>query len=870
MLSRPAAFRAALLATVVPISLVTLPLTAVPVASRAQTAAATAGQAGTGDVIRVLLDQAAYWRSKNETALADEALTRVLALDPTNVDALAAQAQAAVDRGDKPGARIALGKLQAARPDDPRIASIRQSLDAPPIDRAALAEARADAGANKPADAVAAYRRAFHSNTPPPSFALEYYESLNAVDGNWDEAREGLAAVVRNDPQNLAAQLAFAQAMTYHEGTRADGIDRLIALTSVPDIADAARLSWHNAMLWSGDDERTKQQLATYLQRFPGDPQLDAKRAEIQSTTPDEGTKERLAGYEAMETHNVAAAEPHFVAALKFNKDDVFAMAMLAVIRHQQGKDTEAKAMVARISELAPDRRDELLEQTGLDKIGTPGATTGAGGQGGNGMSAAASREAAQAIRRGYEQVGTLVRRGEFASAESQLRRLMGPRPNAGNYLLLGDIQLRAGKLADAEASFRTVLRSQPRNVAALGGLAGALSREGKTAEANTLYARAGTTGGASAAGATRATQLREQAQNTTDPDARAALFRQAIAADSANPWLRLELARTLIDQGKQADARQVMDPVTEALRPTTDQLRSSIYYAESTNNWPLAANLVQQLPAKDRTADLQAAEQRGLAEGDLRDARTAGSEPAIKQRMLALSGKPDPSGARGAAFAQELIRLGDKPGARDVIRASLNGTQAATPQQRLAYASSLVAAGYPRDASVVSALVQPARLTPVQRTELSSVQNSAAVVASDQLNGKGQAADAYDQLAPRLARDPQNADLNLALARLYAAQKDPRRAAAISEAVAQREPTNVYARITVLNAALQQGENGRATQLGAELKRQFPDEPQAFVAAANAERANGDQGQALRDLRTALALRNKQLVTTPSSSPGA
>lgn len=868
MLPRPAAFRAALLATAVPISLATLPLTAVPVASRAQNVGASSGPAGTGDVVRVLLDQAAYWRSKNETALADEALTRVLALDPANVDALAAQAQAAVDRSDKPGARTALGKLQAARPDDPRIASIRQSLDAPPIDRAALAEARGDASANKSADAVAAYRRAFHSNTPPPSFALEYYESLNGVDGNWDEAREGLASVVRNDPQNLAAQLAFAQAMTYHEGTRADGIDRLIALTSVPDIADAARLSWHNAMLWSGDDDRTNQQLATYLQRFPGDSQLDAKRAEIQSTTPDEGTKERLAGYEAMETHNVAAAEPHFVAALKFNKDDVFAMAMLAVIRHQQGKDAEAKAMVARISELAPDRRDELLEQTGLDKIGTPGAA--AGGRGGNGMSAAASREAAQAIRRGYEQVGTLVRRGEFASAESQLRRLMGPRPNAGNYLLLGDIQLRAGKLADAEASFRTVLRSQPRNVAALGGLAGALSREGKTTEANTLYARAGTTGGASAAGATRATQLREQAQNTTDPDARTALFRQAIAADSANPWLRLELARTLIDQGKQADARQVMDPVTEAIRPTADQLRSSIYYAESTNNWPLAANLVQQLPAKDRTADLQVAEQRGLAEADLRDARTAGSEPAIKQRMLALSGKPDPSGARGAAFAQELIRLGDKPGARDVIRASLNGTQAATPQQRLAYANSLVAAGYPRDASVVSALVQPARLTPVQRTELSSVQNSAAVVASDQLNGRGQAAEAYDQLAPRLARDPQNADLNLALARLYAAQKDPRRAAAISEAVAQREPTNVYARITVLNAALQQGENGRAVQLGAELKRQFPDEPQAFVAAANAERANGDPGQALRDLRAALALRKKQLVTNPSSSPGA
>lgn len=702
--------------------------------------------------------------------------------------------------------------------------------------------------------------------------ALEYYQALNGTDGNWDEAREGIASVVRSDPQNLAAQLAYAQALTYHEGTRADGIDRLISLTSIPDIADAARLSWHNAILWSGDSDRTKQQLTTYLQRYPGDAQLDAKRAEIQSTTADDGTKDRIAGYEAMENHNIAAAEPRFVAALKFNKDDVFAMAMLAVIRHQQGKDAEAKTLIARISELAPDRRDELLEQTGLNKIGQPdqGGNTADTGRG----DPAAGRAAALAVRRGYERVGALVRRGEFATAEAELRRLMGPRPNAGSYLYLADIQLRAGRLADAESSFRIVLRSQPRNTAALGGLASVLSREGKTGEADAAYARAGTTGGAATAGAARAAQLREQAQSATDPTVRDSLYRQALAADTSNPWLRLELARSLIDQGKSSDARQVMDPVLDASRPTSDQLRSAAYYAESADDYPLAAAVVQRLPEKARTADLQAAQQRGLAEIDLREVRSAGSIAAVRQRMLALVAKPDPTGARGVAFARELIRLGDKPGARDVIRAGLNGSVPATSQQRLAYSGMLIAAGYPRDASVVSALLQPNRLNPVERTQLATVQNSAAVVASDQLNGKGEAAQAYDQLAPRLARDPQDPDLNLALARLYASQKDPRRAAAIADEVARRNPTNVYARITTLNAALQQGDNDRAARLGADLKQQFPDEPQAFVAAANAERARGDEGQALRDLRTARALRTKQLATTggasPPSSPGA
>ena len=144
-------------------------------------------------------------------------------------------------------------------------------------------------------------------------------------------------------------------------------------------------------------------------------------------------------------------------------------------------------------------------------------------------------------------------------------------------------------------------------------------------------------------------------------------------------------------------------------------------------------------------------------------------------------------------------------------------------------------------------------------------------MVASDQLNGRGDAAEAYDQLAPRLARDPQNPDLNLALARLYAAHNEPRRAAAISEEVVKRDPNNLYARITVLNAAIQAGEQGRAGRLASEIKQQFPDEPQAFVAAAGAERARGDDGQALRDLRTARSLRSKQLASDPASrQPGA
>ena len=136
MSPRSPAFRVLLLASA----------TVIPFSAIAQPAPSPSTQSGTADAIRVLLDQANYWRSKDVPARADEALSRVLSLDPRNVDALALQAQAAADRNNQQQARASLAKLQAVRPDDPRIASIQAALQAGPLDSAAIADARRQTG----------------------------------------------------------------------------------------------------------------------------------------------------------------------------------------------------------------------------------------------------------------------------------------------------------------------------------------------------------------------------------------------------------------------------------------------------------------------------------------------------------------------------------------------------------------------------------------------------------------------------------------------------------------------------------------------------------------------------------------------------
>ena len=216
--------------------------------------------------------------------------------------------------------------------------------------------------------------------------------------------------------------------------------------------------------------------------------------------------------------------------------------------------------------------------------------------------------------------------------------------------------------------------------------------------------------------------------------------------------------------------------------------------------------------------------------------------------------------------FAQQLLKAGDKAGAREVIRTSLNASRPPSAEQRIAYGGMLIAAGYPSDAKLVTAGLQADRLSPLEKTNLTGVRDNAAVFSSDQLVGRGAAADAYDELAPRLAQNPDNPDLNMALARLYEARRQPAKAVQITEDLFKKNPSSLSVRVAVIGAALAAGDTSRAAEVAAKTKEEFSDEPQAWMASAQVARAQGKNGVALSDLRTAKSLREKQLDTTNSS----
>ena len=136
-----------------------------------------------------------------------------------------------------------------------------------------IAQARA-LSKDHPDEAVAAYRRAFRSDAPPPAYAVEYYAALIRTKADWTIARSGLAALLRASPNNLNAQLAYAELLTYHPEVRQEGINRLVKLSQNPVIGAQATKDLRQSLLWLDVSPDSVPQYDIYLAKHPDDAEI--------------------------------------------------------------------------------------------------------------------------------------------------------------------------------------------------------------------------------------------------------------------------------------------------------------------------------------------------------------------------------------------------------------------------------------------------------------------------------------------------------------------------------------------------------------------------------------------------------------------
>jgi tetratricopeptide (TPR) repeat protein len=619
-------------------------------------------------------------------------------------------------------------------------------------------------------------------------------------------------ALAQASVQVLIEQAGFWRGQGQPERAAA-ALDRALAAQPAnPDVLAAAGLT----QIELGSRGVAEDFLARLRQVSPGHAQVarleEALRRSAGRETAAVMPQQAKAGLNAPDVGEVVRAEDLFEATLANDPNNAAALGGLGLARLRQGRAEEARDLLARA--LAAPGAEPGRWATPFDV-------------------AAFSVELSEARRQ--------VAEGALDAGEALLlRAVRRETPDlAEAETLLGEIALRRGEATEAEDRFRAALYRRPALPTARRGLLESLRRQGRIAEADGLLRQA------VAAGTAEAEALRVEATRTEDPAAALALLRDAVSASPANAWIRLDLARLLTRQGKEGEARAVLQEALSVL-PTAEAAQAAALHAEEGGRFAEASRLLEQVPDRLRSAD-QNRLLRSLRWQVELAAAMAGSPAERRGAVLALAGRPDPTGEAGLRVVRLLARAGERDAAAEALRRMLDANRGATPAIRIALSGALADAGMTAEAGE---LLRPlAGLTAAQRRQMAAL-NGAMAPASVL------AAAPAPRLMPVRA-EPQ---------RLYQGARDPQVAGRIAEAVLRRDPRNAEARIGAIEAALLRRDLEAAEMLLAEGRLLNASDPRVSVMEAQLARATGDRRRAQTALQLAADQRRAQIST--GSSP--
>ena len=800
-----------------------------------QAATLSAIPADQAEVVQLLLKQTRYWLGRSQYDRAAETLAQARQIAPQNPGVLEIEGEWAAQKGDVEASERVLKTLQKINPKAAQNLDsvMRGSLVSGPL----LEEARTLARSGKATDAVRIYERLF-PNGPPGGYALEYYQVMAASKPLRNEGIAGLRSLIRTDHNNIAAQIGYAEALTWNEDTRLDGMKRLQGLAGVTALSREQRTSvmraWRTALYWVPPTSRSIPLYDAFLSVLPQDHDVLERRHQAEHAPSEELAQTRTEGFQALDRGNLQQAESDFNGVLQTHPDDADAVGGLGLVRLRQGRSDEATELLNRASQLNPAEAARWTKALAGSKLaGT------------------------------YHRIDSLIATGRYNEARQLAVDTLQVAPDqAALKVKLADMDRRQGRTAEAERGYRSVLASEPGNIAALQGLSGLLASDGRVSEAQALARRIPGMGNRFLQDM-RAADLQAEADRADNAGEKVTLLTSALAEKPDDPWIRLHLAQALLKSSRQQEAREVMEPILSTDRHlTAEQLQAAVFFSSQVNDFDRIRQLLRTLPAQARTQSIKQVEMR-LEDHD-RIATLPADETDARFYVRRLADTmSDPTGIRGAGVASQLVGAGKPALAVFFLRSLLSSAPHLTAQQRLAYAGSFLGVRRTEEARHLMEGLAGAQLTPEEERERHDITTGLAVTRSDQLNAKGDQAEAYEALRPVLADNPSDTSARMALVRLYEARQENAKADEIVRAVVNRDPDDLEARLALVKLEAQAGQKDEARVNAEALKERAPTDPRAWIAAARVAEMDGNWRESLEDLARAREFRAAQVRRT-------
>lgn len=783
-----------------------------------------------GNLTDNLFNQAKFWHDKFQHQKAAQALNRILLTDPNNEEALYYMSLWATEINQSKTAKTYKDRLAKANPNSSYLEQLNRAQNMSNLSEEQLNHARSLSQSGNISGAIAEYRKMFSGNVPPSTLVSEYYLTMAGDKVYYDKAINDLVTYIRNNPNDVNAQVTYGKILTYRKATLRKGIELLEFYSNRSQDADKAL---HQALLW------------------------------LTPTTADEEIYKRYAARHGNNSDVIKHYEETIVGSLT-----------------EKAYSKRASDKKGSIEEFEKILNRNPNNQNALEALGYIYLEDKDYSKASDYLQRAADQGGSKAAKLGHD---ALMARANFnlslnnyAQANAIIDEVLASTPNDKDALFIkANINLKQKNLPAAEKALTDILAQDPSNEGAIESLYYLYRGAGNQTKAKEILDNAPLMLRDKIVKATTVKPyvdpvpgIRRNAENLAQSgniEGAVDVLNAGINKYPKSTWLHYDLARYLTKQGYSAGANSHIQYLIRQGASNEDLYAGAMLLNEQ-KQYAMALNAISRAGASNHKA-------RALKEEILRNRTFSEVELYLQQgnphaalntlQTMNISPATLKTSQLGH-LAYLYLKCGQKDRALDLANQAM--LRAADPT-----------AGIDDYADIVTVYTETGNFDKAREitNNMSILANSSAkaiddlsvgdsIRKADALRELKRNADAYDTLYPLIQANPDSPALNMAMARLYQDNGMYDEAYAIYENVLRTDPNSQDALKGAINAAMSNKEYEVATQLAQRLTPS--DDPQTLTLMARVDNKNKNYEGALAKLKRARTLLDGRYEILPDS----
>ena len=788
------------------------------------------GTGNSGNLTDNLFNQAKFWHDKFQHQKAAQALNRILLTDPNNEEALYYMSLWATEINQSKTAKTYKDRLAKANPNSSYLEQLNRAQNMSNLSAEQLNHARSLSQSGNISGAIAEYRKMFSGNVPPSTLVSEYYLTMAGDKVYYDKAVNDLVTYIRNNPNDVNAQVTYGKILTYRKATLRKGIELLEFYSNRSQDADKAL---HQALLW------------------------------LTPTTADEEIYKRYAARHGNNSDVIKHYEETIVGSLT-----------------EKAYSKRASDKKGSIEEFEKILNRNPNNQNALEALGYIYLEDKDYSKASDYLQRAADQGGSKAAKLGHD---ALMARANFnlslnnyAQANAIIDEVLASTPNDKDALFIkANINLKQKNLPAAEKALTDILAQDPSNEGAIESLYYLYRNAGNQTKAKELLDQAPLMLRDKILKATTVKPyvdpvpgIRRNAENLAQSgniEGAVDVLNAGVNKYPKSTWLHYDLARYLNKQGYSDGANSHIQYLIRQGASNEDLYAGAMLLNEQ-KQYAMALNAISRAGASNHKA-------RALKEEILRNRTFSEVELYLQQgnphaalntlQTMNISPATLKTSQLGH-LAYLYLKCGQKDRALDLANQAM--LRSADPT-----------AGIDDYADIVTVYTETGNFDKAREitNNMSILANSSAkaiddlsvgdsIRKADALRELKRNADAYDTLYPLIQANPDSPALNMAMARLYQDNGMYDEAYAIYENVLRTDPNSQDALKGAIYAAMANKEYETATQLAQRLAPS--DDPQTLTLMAKVDNKNKNYEGALAKLKRARTLLDGRYEILPDS----